>query len=46
MLEGRLADLVKGKFLGSPDVHPDDTEVVVSMTGRSPQKLVKTNSWN
>lgn len=40
-LQARLADLVKQKFAGNPNVRPDDTEVVVSMTGRSQHKLVK-----
>jgi hypothetical protein len=40
-LKARLADLVEEKFSGNPNVRSDDTEVVVSMTGRSQQKLVK-----
>ncbi|KEF50799.1 uncharacterized protein A1O9_13151 [Exophiala aquamarina CBS 119918] len=40
-LRARLTELVKQKFEGHPNVRPDDTEVVVSMTGRSQQKLVK-----
>jgi hypothetical protein len=35
VLRGRLADLVAQKFLGSPLIRPDDTDVVVTVNERS-----------
>lgn len=35
VLDGRLNDLVAQKFAGSSSVRPDDTDVVVTATGRS-----------
>lgn len=34
-LQARLTDLVAQKFGGAPNVRPNDTDVVVSVTGRS-----------
>ncbi|KIW29092.1 uncharacterized protein PV07_04932 [Cladophialophora immunda] len=40
-LQARLADLGGQKFAENPNTRPDDPEVVVSMTGRTQQKLTK-----
>ena len=40
-LKARLTDLVEEKFAGNPNVRPDDTDVVVSVTERSERDVNK-----